>query len=77
MTSKTTPKSRRLNKRDGRKPDPLRFKTMEDAQTHIKANKLKITEHITHRRGARVNVIDTKGLARTLSIELPVKETDG
>lgn len=73
MTPNPT-KHRRLNKRDARKPDPLRFKTMEDAQAHIKANKLKVIEHITHRRGARINTVDPKGFARTLSIELPVEE---
>jgi hypothetical protein len=48
---------------------------MADAQTHIKANKLKVTEHVSHRRGARINVVDEKGKARTLSVEEPVDAT--
>ncbi len=69
-----TKKSSRLGERMYKVPPPTRFKTVKDATTYIKANKLKVTEHHTHTRGVRIQVVDTNGKARTLSVDIRSKK---
>lgn len=63
-----TKKSSRLGSRNYPSPEPLRFATVKDAATHIKANKMKVKTKIRHARGIRIDVVDKKGKARTISI---------
>jgi hypothetical protein len=64
-------KSSRVGNKNYKTPPPLRFKSVKDAKAHIKANRLKITEHHSHMRGAHIQVVNKKGKPRTISIELP------
>ena len=69
---KVMPKRRnRLGTRNDPPTPPLRFETVQDAKKHIKANKAKLIEHVTHSRGMRINIVYPDGKARTLSIEKP------
>lgn len=61
-------KSSRLGTKDYKSPPPLRFKTVADARKYIKANRLRVKEHHSHARGARIQVVDRDGKPRTLSI---------
>jgi hypothetical protein len=41
---------------------------MEDAKTHIKANRMKVKERVATRRGVRINVVDADGKPKTLVV---------
>lgn len=69
-------RSSRVGSKEYKSPAPLRFASVAGAREHIKKNKLKVTHHETHTRGARIHVVDSKGKPRTISIELPKKESE-
>lgn len=68
-TQRWTKKSSRLGSRNYKSPKPLRFATVQDAHEHAEANGLTIKEHVSNRRGDRIQVVDAKGKARTLTVE--------
>lgn len=74
MERRIESKSSRVGSRGYKSPPPLRFASVADARAHMKANKMKMVEHVSTPRGMRIQVVNGKGKARTISIERPKVE---